>query len=99
MNYGLTKSELEQIISVLEKNPEIEIALIFGSRAINNYQVGSDIDLALKGKINLDIVAKVKAQLEELPLPYFFDVIDYHSIANCDFKEHIDRHGQVIFSH
>ncbi len=46
---GLKDSDLENIIAVLQKEAEVEKAIIFGSRAKGNYKKGSDVDIALKG--------------------------------------------------
>jgi len=35
---------------------------------------------------------------QELPLPYLFDIVDYHTIDNPAFKTHIDEHGQTFHS-
>lgn len=96
---GLTAKELEQIVDVFKEIPEIESVVIYGSRALGTFSRGSDIDLALKGKINLDIIAKVKRILdEELPVPYFFDITNYQSITNQELKSHIDNCGKIIYS-
>jgi predicted nucleotidyltransferase len=97
MKICLAENELRLINKILNKYSEIEIAILFGSRAMNTNQPASDIDIALKGKINFDIVAKVRSELEESSLPYFFDIVDYHSINNPEFKKHIDSFGQIIY--
>ena len=50
MRFGLTETQLTEITSILQKYPEVSRALIFGSRAMGNYGIASDIDLAIKGK-------------------------------------------------
>ncbi len=95
---GLSQKELGQITQVLQKFPDIHEALLFGSRAMGNFKPTSDVDIALKGPLTLAVVARVKALLEEeSPLPYLFDVVDYHTIETPAFKEHIDKHGQIIY--
>jgi predicted nucleotidyltransferase len=97
--FGLTDEEIKQIIAVLKSTPEVECGIIYGSRALGTYKRGSDIDLALKGKINLDVVAKVKWILEEeTMLPYFFDITDYASITNQKLKQQIDVYGVAFYS-
>ncbi|MBI2095527.1 MAG: hypothetical protein HYT89_05120 [Candidatus Omnitrophica bacterium] len=62
------------------------------------FKPGSDVDIALKGRLTLQVVARVKALFEEeTPLPYTFDVLDYHAIETPAFKERIDRHGRSIY--
>lgn len=88
--FGLTDDELQQIIQVLKKFPEVHQAAIFGSRALGTYKRGSDIDLVLYGdELN---TTPISFQLnEEGLLPYFFDILDYQSLANPELKNHIDR--------
>jgi predicted nucleotidyltransferase len=50
MKFGLSNKQLEEIISVIQQYPEVEEAVLFGSRAINTFKEASDVDIALKGK-------------------------------------------------
>ena len=96
---GLRQNDIEIIVSVIKKHPEVTEAYLFGSRAKGNFRTGSDVDLALKGdKLTAEIVSSISYQLnEETTLPYKFDVLNYHSISNNDLKEHIDRIGIRLF--
>ena len=98
--YGLRESDLHLIIAASKAIPEIEQLLLFGSRAKGTEKPGSDIDLAIKGKaVTYDTVLQLSDRLnEQLPLPYFFDVINYHSIQEPRLTEHIDNAGIVIFN-
>lgn len=98
--FGLIESDMQYIKSALEKFEEIECGIIFGSRAMGNYKKGSDVDLAVKGKnITSNTINKVFDLLnEEYPLPYFFDVIHYETIANANLKAHIDNEGEAIYA-
>jgi len=98
MKFGLTEEEIKQICNIFSLYPEIETVLIFGSRATGNYKKTSDIDLALKGHISIDIITKIRYQLEEsTTLPYFFDVVDYYKIKNIKFKKLIDEQGKILY--
>ena len=95
---GLSGKELEEITRIFRKFPDIQEAVLFGSRAMGTFKPGSDVDIALKGPITLQVIAHVKALLEEeSPLPYTFDVVDYQAIETVAFKEHIDKHGKLIY--
>ncbi|MEW5845474.1 MAG: nucleotidyltransferase domain-containing protein [Bacteroidota bacterium] len=48
--FGISEKSYLLIIDVLKSYPEVEAAIIFGSRAKGNYKNGSDIDLALIGE-------------------------------------------------
>ena len=98
MTLGLSGKELGAITLVFKKFPGIQEAVLFGSRAMGTFKPGSDVDIALKGRITLQDVAHVKALLEEeSPMPYLFDVVDYGTIETPAFKEHIDKHGKSIY--
>lgn len=100
INFGLLKRDINNILLALKLFPEIEKATIFGSRAMGNYKKGSDIDLAIMGEeVNYHTVSKLSAKLnEELPIPYFIDVVDYNTISNIKLKEHIEQEGQVFYN-
>ena len=50
MIYGLETGDMERILAVLESFPEVEKAVLYGSRAKGNYREGSDIDICLVGQ-------------------------------------------------
>jgi len=97
---GIDNRYWELIINTLIQFPEIESAILFGSRAMGNFKNGSDIDIAIKGKEITDgICVKVSGILnEELTLPWQFDVIHFESINNNNLTEHINRVGILIYS-
>lgn len=99
MRYGLLPADLEVIVNTLQAYPQIEKALIFGSRAKGNYKPGSDVDIAIVGAgIDQSQVATLSFALnEETFLPYFFDIVHYDTIEEIALKEHLDRVGEVIF--
>ena len=92
---GLDAKSLGLIKSCLEKYPDIVWVKIYGSRAKGNYRRGSDIDLAFSSAVNNS--AKLLGALDNLPLPYLFDVTHYESLKSQALKEHIDRVGVLIY--
>ncbi len=98
MLYGLKSTILAQIKEVISKYKEVDEAILYGSRAKGNYENGSDIDLTLKGKeLNLTILNKIDLELDDLLLPYTFDLSVFHHIDNPDLVDHIKRVGKVIY--
>lgn len=98
MQYGLSDKTIESIQKVFESNSKIDEVILFGSRAKGNYREGSDIDLAVKGRnISFDDILKLNGQLDDLNLPYKFDLLDYAAIKEKDLTEHIDRVGIVFY--
>ena len=100
MSFGLREADLEYITSRLQNFPEIEKALIFGSRAKGTFRPGSDVDIAVFGEaVSFSTISKLKDELEEEgPLPYLFDIVDAIHDASPELRSHIDRMGKLIFS-
>lgn len=97
--HGLTSKDLETISTVLEKYPNVEQAVLFGSRAKGTHRPGSDVDIALKGTELDKAVLQVSTYLnQESLLPYCFDIVDYTTLNNEQLIEHIDRVGKLIYS-
>lgn len=98
MQYGLKEQTIDQIQITLKKFPEVEEAILYGSRAMGTNKPGSDIDLTLKGeKLSLKVLNKINLALDDLLLPVFFDVSIYQQIDNQNLVEHIKRVGKVIY--
>ena len=90
MKFGLSDTQMEQI-SVILNNESVTRAAIFGSRAKGNHRSNSDVDIAVWGN-DLNI-GRILTELDELPMPYKFDVVDYEKISGVAIREHIDRVG------
>ncbi len=93
----LTPSELEQVRSVLRLHPEVHSATLFGSRAKGTHTPRSDVDLALSGQVTALRAETIAAELEELPLPFRFDVQALDQIRFAPLLEHIQRVGTEIY--
>ena len=95
---GLDNLDIKKIQSVFNLHPEIEKAILFGSRAKGNYKPASDIDLTLVGNdLTLTIQQTIENELDDLLLPYKFDVSIYHTISSNELLNHIERVGQLFF--
>ncbi len=99
MSFGISKKSYDYIIYALSQYPAIEKAGIFGSRAMGVYKNGSDIDLVIYGRnITPEVVTRVSVMLnEELPVPYYFDIVHYDSLRNDSLKSHIDKYGKIFY--
>lgn len=97
--FGLDEKTLADIRSVLAKIKKIDKVIIYGSRAKGNYRPGSDIDITLIGDgLSLtDDVYPLMDELEELYLPYTFDISIYDQLENQNFIDHINSVGQVFY--
>lgn len=99
MNFGIPETSINMIIATLKKWVEIDKTIIFGSRAMGNHKNGSDIDLAIYGsEVTEEIINDVRVELnEELPLPYYFDIVHYEYLTHDELKEHIDTCGKLFY--
>lgn len=96
--YGLTDKSYHELLNILASVPEIEEAVLYGSRARGDYWRASDIDLSLKGNgLNQHSLAQLNNRLYESHIPYFYDTNIYASIKNDTFRANIDRDGIVIY--
>lgn len=99
MKFGLREEIIQQINDVFSKYSQIEKAVLYGSRAKGNFKNGSDIDLTLKGVgLNLSVINSLLNELDDLLLPYTFDVSIFNQISNVDLIEHIERVGKVFYA-
>ncbi|MDR3120556.1 MAG: nucleotidyltransferase domain-containing protein [Clostridiales bacterium] len=97
MNVGLSGDVVAAIRAVLACDGNITAAKVFGSRAKGNYSAVSDVDLALFGGGGLLSAEKIRAELDELPYPFHFDVVFYDDLKNVQLRRHIDRVGKTIY--
>jgi uncharacterized protein len=98
MNYGLPQDSLDRIIETFKQFPDIESAVVYGSRAKGNYKPSSDIDITIKGNhLDLGILTKIINQLDDLLLPYKIDISIYHQINNPELLDHIQRIGSKLY--
>ena len=98
MLFGLQPEAVEQIRSVFARHPEVETAILYGSRAKGNFKPGSDIDLTFKGKgLDLTVLNRIDTELDDLLLPWSFDLSIYSQITSPDLIEHIDRAGVIFY--
>ncbi len=98
MKFGLTNSAFNMILNVFKEHPEIKTVRVFGSRATDNYKPNSDIDLVLWGNVDLKQQGKISLELNELPLPYNFEVTVYERITHIPLKQNIDQYAQVFYT-
>ena len=99
MTYGLSDRSYKELLEILASVPEVEEAVIYGSRARGDNWAASDIDLSLKGdNLTHRCLRVLNDRLYESHIPYFFDTHIYSEIKNPRFKMNVDREGKVLFS-
>lgn len=95
---GLTNEEMQKLVAVLSTQPNIEKAIVYGSRAMGTNRKFSDVDMTLVGKnLSHSDLNQVALKIDDLLLPYEFDLSLYSSLTNKNLLEHIRRVGKVIY--
>lgn len=99
MNWGLKEETIAQVTDVLAQHPEVEQAILYGSRAKGNFKNGSDVDLTLKGQhLNQPTVWEIRGKLDDLSTPYTFDISFFDDISNQELIDHINRVGVMFYN-
>lgn len=100
MKFGLPEATIGKIRAVLARHPQVEKALLYGSRAKGNFRNGSDIDLTITGgrDLTLDILLKIRDEIDDLLLPYTVDLSLLNDISDPHLLDHIERVARVFYS-
>jgi predicted nucleotidyltransferase len=95
---GISESVLSTIKTVFLNYPEVEKAVLFGSRAKGNFYEGSDIDIAVFGeKLNFEKVLDISIELDKIDLLQTIDLVHFEKIKEAELKKHIERVGIKIY--
>jgi predicted nucleotidyltransferase len=98
LKIGIEPEVIKRVRSVLKSHPEVTRAVLFGSRAKGNFKPFSDIDITLMGDgLTLTIQQKIENEIDDLLLPYKFDLSIFHQIKNQDLVDHINRVGKILY--
>lgn len=98
MNHGLPAATVERLQRVLAQYPEVEQAVLYGSRAKGTYRPGSDIDLTLcGGGLNHSLLTRIDHELDDLLLPYRIDLSLMSDLTHPALLDHIRRVGFVLY--
>lgn len=95
MIFGLKEEIIEGIKRVLMSSPEITRALIFGSRAREDFKYNSDIDLAIYSSKKLPVDLLI--DLDEAAGIYKIDVVDMNHTLDEKLHQRIREQGVEIY--
>jgi len=96
--YGLDEAVIKNLKRIFSKFPAVEKVILYGSRAMGTYRHGSDIDITLFGNnLSNQTIFGIQDEIEELYLPYSFDISIFDRIDNEDLIDHIKRVGKVFY--
>jgi predicted nucleotidyltransferase len=97
MNEALPARDLELLRAVFRRHPEVKEVRLFGSRAKGTQSASSDVDLAVWGDIDALQAEALAAELDDLSLPYKYDVMSFATIRLPALREHIERVGLSVY--
>ena len=98
MRFGLPEEAIEEIQAALALYPEVEKAILYGSRATGTFKPGSDIELTLVGeKLTHNHLLGIMSDLDDLLLPWMIDLSLLDTIDRHGLRDHIDREGQTLY--
>lgn len=100
MIHSLNQNTIDKIHAVLARYPQVEKAILYGSRAKGSAKPGSDIDLTLCGgpDLSLRVLYRIMDDLDDLLLPYTIDLSLFSHIDNPDLLDHIQRVGVTFYA-
>jgi len=98
MEFGLSDATLATVRAILAARPNVESAIVYGSRAKGNFKTGSDIDLTLVGAdLDYNTLGSIAGDLDESDIPYKVDLSILANISNPNLVEHIQRVGKIFY--
>ncbi len=98
MPHGLKDIELTKLNEVFAANERIERVVLYGSRAKGNYKPFSDVDITLEGaELTHTDLNRISLAIDDLLLPYQFDISIFHTLKNEALIDHIRRMGITIY--
>ena len=96
--FGLPEQAIKEIQDALALYPEVEKAILYGSRATGTFKPESDIDLTLVGEnLTHNHLLGIMFDLDDLLLPWMVDLSLLDTIDNPGLREHIERVGQTLY--
>lgn len=98
MKYGIKEEQWDKLLSTFAAYPKIERVVLYGSRAKGNYKPYSDVDITLYGQeLTSSDISKLSLAIDDLLLPYQFDISIFHTLQNPDLIDHINRVGVEVY--
>ena len=99
MDCGLTADDLAKLRILFAKYEHIERVILYGSRAKGNFKPFSDVDITLLGdNLSHADLSQLLFDVDDLLLPYQFDISIFNTLKNSDLIEHINRVGIEIYN-
>ena len=94
---GLPDADSAAVLTLLRHQQGIDPVLLSGARAMGSTHSGSDVDLCLVApSLQLEDLLLLGARLDDLLLPWRFDLQLQHRIDHPELLAHIERVGVAL---
>ena len=98
MTDGLRDVHRTAIVDLLRANQRVERAVLFGSRAMQTFTDGSDVDIALFGKsLTTSDLARLAAAMEQLTIPQRVDLLLHDRVEDAKLRKHVQQDGIELY--
>ena len=95
--FGLDANIIQAIKDIVAKYPQVENAVMFGSRASGQFKDHSDIDLAVFAPQLSDTEFSLLWEaITNLPIIFKMDILHFDRLTNQVLKEKILREGKEL---
>ena len=99
MTDGLKDAHRDAIVNIFRSYERVERAVLFGSRAMETFTQGSDVDIALFGdSLTTADQSRLATAMEELTIPQRIDLVLYDGIEDAALRKHVQRHGVELYT-
>lgn len=99
LEYESVEEVKKKILAIVAKYLSLDEfrVFFFGSRVSGTASERSDIDVGIEGPtpIPLEVLSKIREAVDDLPILYKIDVIDFHRVSN-DFREVALQHVEPL---
>lgn len=94
---GLPEEASRLVTTIVYDDPRVVRAVIYGSRAKGTYRQGSDVDLCLDAPaLDFSSLVNLENRIDDLYLPWRFDISVRQRITSQPLLDHIDRVGIAL---
>lgn len=97
---SLSRKEVDLIISIIHSVVSDAEIFLFGSRASGRERADSDVDIAIRSRIEVTFeqILELKYLFSESDLPFFVDLVDLSVIDSC-FRDAIANDLVPLVTH
>lgn len=98
MNYGIKDDYWKRLETVFVSHKNIEKVILYGSRAKGTNRMYSDVDIVLVGeKIENREFCNILNEIDDLLLPFIFDISVNYTISNVNLIDSINKTGVIVY--